>query len=101
VAFQILWSDSAQERLFETLDFIAEENPEAAKRVSEDILRRLEALAEHPRLGRRLREGIDPDLRRFLVGNYIVVYQVREASETIFIVGFRHSRQRQLPEEIW
>jgi toxin ParE1/3/4 len=77
VAFQIVWSDSALERITQFLDFMSEENPEAARRTVEDLFARVKVLAEQPRLGRRLTEGIDPDLRRLIVGNYIVVYVSR------------------------
>lgn len=97
--YQILWSDSALERITEFMDFIAEDNPAAAKRVIEDLRQRVGALAEHPRLGRPLSEGIDPDLRRLIVGKYIVVYRVQESRQTIDIVAVRHSRERSLPQE--
>jgi toxin ParE1/3/4 len=73
VSYRVLWSDSALERITEFLDFIAEDNPAAAKRVIENLRLRIGNLAEQPRLGRPLSEGIDPDLRRLVVGKYVVV----------------------------
>ena len=99
MGYRVLWSDSALDRVAEFLDFIAEDSPTAAKRVIEDLFARVDALAEHPRLGRPLLEGIDPTLRRFVVGNYIVVYQVNDARETVSIVAVRHFRQKLLPQE--
>jgi toxin ParE1/3/4 len=99
VSFQILWSDSALERITEFLDFIAEDNPAAARRAVADLFRRVETLVEQPHLGRLLSEGIDPDLRRLVVGKYMVVYRIQETRRTITIVAVRHSRQRPLTEE--
>lgn len=99
MSYRILWSDSALKRITEFMDFIAEDNPAAAKRVIEDLRQRVGALAEHPRLGRPLSEGIDPDLRRLIVGKYVVVYRVQETRRTIDIVAVRHSRERSLPQE--
>jgi toxin ParE1/3/4 len=99
VAYRILWSDSALERATEFFDFIAEENPAAARRVVQDLFDRVKALAEHPFLGRRLSEDADLSLRRLVIGSYIVVYRVYEARQTISIVAVRHFRQRPLPQE--
>jgi toxin ParE1/3/4 len=99
VTYSIAWSDSALDRVTQFLDFIAEENPAAAKRVIEDLFDRVQALADHPHLGRSLLEGIDPSLRRIVIGNYVVVYQVIEVRASISIVAVRHSKQKPLPQE--
>jgi toxin ParE1/3/4 len=99
VAYRILWSDFAVDRAAEFFDFIAEKNPAAAKRVVEDLFDRVEALAEHPFLGRRLSEYADLSLRRFVVGNYIVLYRVNEARQTVDVVAVRHFRQQPLSQE--
>jgi toxin ParE1/3/4 len=100
VAYRVLWSDSALERATEFLDFIAEENPAAARRVVQDLFDRVEALSEHPFLGRRLSNEVDPSLRKLVVGSYIVVYQLNEARQTIWVVAVRHYRQSPLPQEV-
>ena len=99
MSFRVLWSDSALERAAELFDFIAEENPAAAKRAIEDLFDRVQALSDHPQLGRRLSAEIDSSLRRLVIGNYITIYQVEEESQTVNIVAVRHFRERFLPEE--
>ena len=99
MAYRILWSDSALERATEFFDFIAEENPAAARRVVQGLFDRAEALSEQPLLGRRLSEAVDPSLRRLVVGSYILVYQVNEARQTVSVLAVRHFRQRSLPQE--
>jgi addiction module RelE/StbE family toxin len=99
VAYRVLWSDSSLDRAAELFDFIAENNPAAARRVIKDLFDRAEALAEHPLLGRRLSESVDPSLRKLVIGNYIVVYQVNEVRQMVWVVAVRHYRQRPLPQE--
>ena len=99
MSFHILWSDSALDRTAEFFDFIAEENPAAATRIIQDLFDRVEAISEHPRLGRRLSEHIDASVRRLVIGNYVVVYQIEEASRTITVLAARHSREKYLPGE--
>ncbi len=99
MAYRVLWSDSALERATEFLDFIAEENPAAARRVVQDLFHRVKALSEHPFLGRRLSNEVDARLRRLVVGSYIVVYEINDARQTIWVVAVRHYRQSPLPQE--
>jgi toxin ParE1/3/4 len=99
MAWRIVWSDSALDRVTVFLDFIAEENPAAARRVIQKLFDRVDTLADFPHLGRPLLSGIDPTLRRIVFGSYVVVYQVVESAQTISIVTIRHSRERSLPQE--
>jgi toxin ParE1/3/4 len=99
VPYKIVWSDFALERITEISDFIAEEDPEAAKRVIDDLFRRVGVLAEQPRSGRRLSEGIDPDVRRLVIGSYLVLYRIQETQQVVTIAAVRHSRQRPLQQE--
>jgi toxin ParE1/3/4 len=99
VAYRILWSDSALDRTAEFFDFIAEDNPAAARRTVQGLFDRVQALAEHPLLGRRLSQDVDSNLRRLVVGSYVVIYQVNKARKKIDVVAVRHSRQRILPQE--
>lgn len=97
--YQVLWSASALDRVTEFLDFIAEENPGAARRVILELFERVQVLGEQPRLGRRLSEGIDSNLRRLVAGKYVVVYQIQDPQQTVTVIAIRHSREKLLPEE--
>ena len=99
MAYQIVWSASASERIGEILDFIAEDNPAAARQVVQRLLDRIEALTDLPRLGRPLVDDVEPDLRRLVVGDYVVIYRVDEARQTVFVSAIRHFRQRSLRGE--
>lgn len=97
--YQIVWSDSALERIAEFLDYIGEENPAAAHRMLEDLRDRVRVLADFPRLGRPLADDVDPGLRRLVLGNHVLVYRIHEASQTVTIASIRHFRQRSLAGE--
>lgn len=99
MSYQIVWSDSALERIGEFLDFIAEENPAAARHMIEDLRDRVRVLADLPRLGRPLADEVDPGLRRLALGNYVLLYRIHEASQTVTIASVRHFRQRSLAGE--
>lgn len=42
---------------------------------------------------------MDPDLRRLVLGDYVILYRIHKASQTLTIVSIRHFRQRSLAGE--
>ncbi len=99
MSFRVQWSASGLDRLIKILDFVAKESPPAAREVVDDLLARIEVLSEHPRIGPTFSEASGPDLRRLILGRYIVVYKVEEAKRTVSVIAVRDSRQRPLTME--
>lgn len=62
--------------------YIAQDDPMAARRWYEEILRRCRLLGEQPGLG-TARPEVRPDLRSFAVGNYLVLYRAVEGGAEI------------------
>jgi toxin ParE1/3/4 len=83
----------AEEDLIGIWIYIAQDNPEAANRVLDDIEQRFHALADNPLMG-RLRPDIAPELHYFAVGSYLILY--RTVEDGIQIVRVIHGA-RDLP----
>jgi toxin ParE1/3/4 len=98
LSYQVVWSESALERIEEILDFLEEERA-VARRIVDDLFDRVQVLAEFPRMGRPLNDEVEPDLRRFVFGEYVLLYRVEERTQTISIGAVRHFRQRSLRGE--
>ncbi|MCB1631490.1 MAG: type II toxin-antitoxin system RelE/ParE family toxin, partial [Pseudomonadales bacterium] len=64
-------------------DYIAADSPANAKAVVRDILARTAALPDTPRIGRRVPELDDPDIREVPAHAWRVIYQLR--GNTVFI----------------
>lgn len=84
------------ERLF---DFIAKEDPGAARRQVDSVYRAFELLAEHPLLGREAENG-----RRELVlargrHGYIAKYRWFPAEEVVLILAVWHQREAGYPQD--
>ena len=62
---------------------IALDNPGAADRLIDRIVRRIQDLEDHPRLG-PARPEISPEARMLIVGDYLVLYKV-EGSDVIIV----------------
>ena len=72
-------------------DFVTRDKPEAAERLATRIVAVVEALRNHPRLGR---VGAEPGIRELVIGGtpYVVLYRVER--ERVVISTVWHGAQR-------
>ena len=83
-------SDQAQVDLDEAWDYLAERDLKAADRPVERFSHAARMHARFPESG-RLRDGIRPGLRSFLVALYVVFF--RQVGETIEVLRILHGRR--------
>ncbi|MGD0271825.1 MAG: type II toxin-antitoxin system RelE/ParE family toxin [Candidatus Sulfotelmatobacter sp.] len=95
---EIVWSPRSLARLREIRDYIAKDKPDAAARLAMRIVSLVEALREHPFLGRA---GGEPGVRELIVGGtpYLIFYRVRANRVTIATIwhGAQSRRRRRKP----
>jgi len=91
VPVEIVWSALARARLREIRDYVARDKPEAAERLAIRIVALVEALRNHPHLGR---VGAEPGIRELVIGStpYIVLYRVQ--GQRVVISTIWHGAQR-------
>lgn len=89
----IVWLNSAINDVVRLREFIAKENPNAAKKAAESIQGAANRLMETPSIGKPVSDL--PKYRdlftRFGASGYVLRYRVDE--ETIYIVHIRHYRE--------
>ena len=87
------WRQAARADLAAIVSFIADDNPDAAQQLKDDIVSRATNLLKHPQM---YPTGRIADTREMVVrSNYVVVYTEREAE--ISILRVLHAAQ-QWPE---
>ena len=88
---EIVWSALARRRLLEIRAYVARDKPKAAERLAMRIVAMLDALRNHPYLGRA---GSEPGIRELVIGGtpYIVLYRVQGQRVTISTIW--HAAQR-------
>ena len=88
---EIVWSPLARSRLRQIHAYVVRDKPEAAERLATRIVALVEALRNHPRLGRA---GAEPGIRELVIGNtrYIVLYHVQD--QRVIISTIWHGAQR-------
>jgi plasmid stabilization system protein ParE len=89
---KIQWTGKALSDLVRLYEFLTLLNPAAAARAVQALMEAPRRVSVHPRLGEKLEEFEPREVRRLLVGNYEMRYEVRE--DTIFIVRVWHTRER-------
>jgi toxin ParE1/3/4 len=94
VAVEIIWSPLALARLQEIRAYVARDKPDAAGRLATRIVAVVEALRNHPRLGRT---GTEPGIRELVIGGtpYVVLYRVGRKRVIISTI-WHGAQQREL-----
>jgi toxin ParE1/3/4 len=88
--FDLKWLKLALSDLLEIVDYISDDNPNAAQRLKDDIEAKVSRLVDFPKMGRSGRVKGTKELIVF--ANYIVVY--REKDSTIQILRVLHAAQQ-------
>jgi toxin ParE1/3/4 len=87
----ITWSPLAVSRASEIAEYIAQDDPTAARRWVEALFARVEQLKIFPESGRIVPEINIPLFRELTYGNYRIIYRIEE--KKIAILTIRHGKQ--------
>ena len=91
MAYRIFWTPIAVQDLRGVCDFISQDNPAAAKRFGEELIKQAEAMGLFPQGGRMVPEKKDPLIRETIVGSYRLIYRVDDANKIVAIARIWHS----------
>ena len=86
---EINWTREPQLWLRDIYNYIARENPEAARRTLIGIFHKAQLLRRHPRLGYLYEPEQSPEIRILLYGHYRIAYVIK-ADNSIDILGVFH-----------
>jgi addiction module RelE/StbE family toxin len=89
VACQVIISRIAQRDLAKIHDYLARQNPEAARSFTEKLVEEAKSLKIFPNRGGHL-EG-RPGVRFTVVKHYLIVYRVVEAKGEVRVLSFWHA----------
>ena len=86
---EIRWSEEAYHRLRDIFDYIAQDNPAAARRVVQAIFEKVQVLRRFPEMGHKYRSASKGEIRILLYGHYRIAYCFSRTG-TIDILGVFH-----------
>jgi addiction module RelE/StbE family toxin len=91
VGFTVVLSRVAVRDLAEIVEYIALDNPPAAKNVGHSLIAQLRKLEDFPRIGRIVPEFQIETLREIIQAPYRIVYQINDSAISIEVARFWHS----------
>ena len=86
---RVIWAPNALADLESLLEYIARDAPQAARRFAEQLVDRVEVLAQHPLLGSFVPEDDSQTYREIRQGNYRVIY--RPDDDVVYVVAVHHA----------
>lgn len=88
---ELKWTSKALSDVARLYEFLALVNPCAAAQVVQKLAKAPAVLLVHPRIGERLFQFELREVRRLLVGDYEIRYEVRESA--IYVLRIWHTRE--------
>jgi len=85
------WTTSAERDLVRLHTFLATINSRAAAQVVRQLIAGAEQLIQYPQLGIKLEEFLPRDVRRMIIGDYELRYELTD--ETIYVLRLWHGRE--------
>jgi plasmid stabilization system protein ParE len=86
VDFKVLITQTALDDLEEIVNYISQNEAQAAQRVAADLLRKAESLANMPRRRKAIRAR--PGVRRLVRNPYLIIYRIDEPARAVMVLRF-------------
>lgn len=87
----VRWTHKGLSDLVRLHEFLAPVNPQAAARVVQTLTTAVRRLETYPRIGQCLEQFEPREVRRLVVGQYEVRYEIQESA--VFILRLWHTRE--------
>ncbi len=91
MAFRIAWTEVALSDLQDTVRFIAEDDPQAARRFGNLIVERIEGITNFPLSARKVSEENDEKIREIILRPYRLVLEIDSDREVVYVLRIWHS----------
>jgi plasmid stabilization system protein ParE len=95
VDFTVIWTDRALGEFADAVRFIAADDPLAAARFRDAVLRTTEGLGPLPYLGSRYEPSRDRRVREILCPPYRIFYRAIDSREIVEVLTIWHSARRE------
>lgn len=94
---QIIYSARALADIERAFEFLSEQDPPSAVKAATAIRHAVEALAEHPLIGRSVTRGLRELVISFGKTGYVALYWFSPERAEIWVLGIRHQRELDYP----
>ena len=94
---QIIYSARALDDIERAFEFLVEKDPASAAQAAAAIRGAVEALADHPLIGRSITGGLRELVISYGRTGYVALYWVSPARAEVWVLGIRHQRELDYP----
>jgi addiction module RelE/StbE family toxin len=94
---RIFWTETATTDLRDIVKYIANDKPNAARRMGNAIIEKIESLCDNPYIGRKVPEKNDDLIREVILNPYRLIYKIDKDNKTICVTRIWHA-YRGLPD---
>ena len=94
---QVVYSQAAVADLERAFEFIAENDPRVALVAADAICEAIEALANHPLIGRVVEGGLRELVISYGKTGYVALYRFLPAQDQVRVLAIRHQRELDYP----
>ena len=97
-SYTIIWDRIALDHFKEILDYLSKQSSQAPKIVREGVLLRLDEVKKNALIFEidKLKDTPNAEFRAFVIYNYRITYQVKEATKEIRVLRIRHTSREPL-----
>jgi plasmid stabilization system protein ParE len=97
-SYTIIWDRIALDHFKEILDFLSKQNLQAPSIVRVGVISRLDDIKNNPHIFEidKLRDIPNTEFRAFVIYNYRITYQVKQAIKEIRVLRIRHTSREPL-----
>ena len=89
---RVKWTNNALEELDDIARYISKDSPKYAKILMNQIFEMASHLEQFPKLGRKVPEYNDPNLREIIYKNYRIIYLIKE--DQLEIISVIHGSRK-------
>jgi addiction module RelE/StbE family toxin len=90
INMKLVYSEEFYNDFQNVIEYIKLDNPKAARNFAEKVINRIKQLKKHPEMGRQVDDPRLEGIRLLVVGNYLVLYEVKTGENAIYLHGFCH-----------
>jgi toxin ParE1/3/4 len=91
MVYKVTLSDRSIGDLKGICEYIAKDNPHAARKLGHDLLNQIQSLSELPRRGRIYDQSNHNTVYESLARGYRAFYQINETSKQVEVLHIRHA----------
>ena len=87
---QLIYTEEFSNSFFETIEYIKQENPNAATNFTRKVNDKIKLLKTFPEIGKQSEDFRLSGIRILIIDNYLILYEDKQAEKLIYLHLFCH-----------